>query len=85
VKTLPVLLFGATLLRLFYTYKNKKTKTKHSLPPKQRVQGYPWQAHSLAIEKGKQTVLFAINQGWSYELVPCSDEAILAVDEELGL
>lgn len=37
-------------------------------------------------EKGrKQTVLFAINQGWSYELVPCSDEAILAIDEELGL
>jgi hypothetical protein len=33
----------------------------------------------------KQTVLFAINQGWTYELVPCSDEAILAIDEELGL
>lgn len=29
-------------------------------------------------------MLFAINQGWAYELVPCSDEAILAIDEELN-
>jgi len=31
-------------------------------------------------------MLFAINhQGLAYELVPCSDRAILAVDEELKL
>lgn len=30
-------------------------------------------------------MLFAIHRGWSYELVPCTDEAILAIDEELGL
>lgn len=30
-------------------------------------------------------MLFAINDGWAYELVPCADQAILAVDEELKL
>ena len=30
-------------------------------------------------------MLFAINSGWGYELVPCSDAAILAIDEELQL
>ncbi len=28
-------------------------------------------------------MLFAINQGWAYELVPCTDQAILALDEEI--
>ncbi len=28
---------------------------------------------------------FAINDGWAYELVPCTDTAILAIDEELRL
>ncbi len=28
-------------------------------------------------------MLFAINQGWAYELIPCSDQAIIAIDEEL--
>lgn len=28
-------------------------------------------------------MFFAINDGWAYELVPCSDAAILAVDEQL--
>lgn len=30
-------------------------------------------------------MLFAINDGWAYELVPCTDQAILAVDEEMKL
>ena len=30
-------------------------------------------------------MLFAINQGMAYELVPCTDQAILAIDEELKL
>jgi hypothetical protein len=29
-------------------------------------------------------MLFAINEGWAYELVPCNDAAILAVDEDLA-
>ncbi len=30
-------------------------------------------------------MLFAVGSSWAYELVPCSDAAILAVDEELQL
>jgi hypothetical protein len=30
-------------------------------------------------------MLFAIQNGLAYELVPCSDAAILAIDEELQL
>lgn len=29
-------------------------------------------------------MVFATKLGWAYELVPCSDQAILAIDEELG-
>lgn len=44
-----------------------------------------WHADCIPSEKGEaQTVLFAVNQGWAYELVPCTDEAILALDEELS-
>ena len=28
-------------------------------------------------------MVFAINQGWAYELVPCTDKAILAIDEDI--
>lgn len=29
-------------------------------------------------------MVFANNIGWAYELVPCTDEAILAIDEDLA-
>jgi hypothetical protein len=28
-------------------------------------------------------MLFAINDGLAYELVPCSDDAILSIDEDI--
>jgi hypothetical protein len=30
-------------------------------------------------------MLFAMKDSWAYELVPCSDAAILAVDKQLEL
>jgi len=75
-------------LRLCFSHraKTKTLKTKLSAAISKERKRYPWHARLLIPQgKGKQTVLFAINQGWSYELVPCSDEAILAIDEELGL
>jgi len=62
-------------------YKNKNNQNKNNLTASRSI-GMP---NTRRSEKGEaQTVLFAINQGWSYELVPCTDEAILAVDDELS-
>lgn len=41
--------------------------------------------HALGRKVKVQTVLFAMKQGWAYELVPSTDEAILAIDKELQL